>query len=125
MKNIKQLIKIITVFTLMTNVIRAQYQTTYKDPYGNVIGKSETRSTENKAPISMFVPDNTPWDAIIQAGAAKQDRFDRNQKLLYEIKNWIRELKQKTNDEQFISKMNSYYGNLEEIENKDLSLYGD
>lgn len=50
-----------------------------------------------------------------------QERYEANQKYLYDLKNWILELKPQITEKQFLNRLNREYKDLTDIEDKDLA----
>lgn len=75
---------------------------------------SET-STSSYTPLSL--------DEVMYVAKQKRSQYDENQKYLYALKDWIRNLSSQVEIKEFYELLQSEYNDLVKIENKDLARY--
>lgn len=75
---------------------------------------SET-TTSSYTPLSL--------DEVMYVGKQKRSQYNENQKYLYALKDWIRDLSSKIDVPEFNNRLKVEYNDLVRIENQDLAIY--
>src|SRR5690606_32275344 len=75
---------------------------------------SET-TTSSYTPLSL--------DEVMYVGKQKRRQYNENQKYLYALKDWIRDLSSKIDVPEFNNRLKVEYNDLVRIENQDLAIY--
>ena len=84
-----------------------------------IVGYSQINRYSKPVKPARFQP--LSYDELAIAAMANQQRYDANQKYLYDMKKWILELKPQIQEEEFISDLDGLFSILTKMEEYDLA----
>lgn len=83
--------------------------------FGYSQGRYSETTTSSFTPLSL--------DEVMYVAKQKRSQYDENQKYLYALKDWIRDISSKIDVSHFYNLLQNEYNDLVQIENQDLAIY--
>lgn len=86
-----------------------------------ITGFGYSQNRYSQTTTSSFTP--LSFDEVMYVAKQKYSRYNENQKYLYALKDWIRDLSSQIDVPEFSNRLKTEYNDLVKIENQDLAIY--